>query len=337
MEHHHEDDDDDLLALLLSYQCPVTGRKRVAGSYPVDTRTNKPKFLGCTAVILCFTIGYLGIYVLAIVPSKLRFKETDLDEKAFLSLRPSSSPVSACTVPVGEATNDESYDDYFNRGMCSDDSNPSQGPQVLPASAAIAKETGLLAYCNLFLMVIQTLTVVHNLSSSKKPYMGYVPSTKESSVAKVEYLARVGDTSTAEGFDWQSLKSVGLLYHCQRSENILCGKLLKHCKNQVSSLREKIGIRICCFKIGITSNPPLRFASYMEKNFNCMWVIAVSNSIDRISMLEAAVISEFQKHVGCKNEPDTGGEGALNRKTRAEPPYYLYVTAGKADQARWVG
>jgi hypothetical protein len=73
------------------------------------------------------------------------------------------------------------------------------------------------------------------------------------------------------------------------------------------------------------------------KKYNCMWVIAVSNSIDRINMLEAAVISEFQQHVGCKNEPDTGGEGALNRKNRAKPPYYLYVTAGKADQARWVG
>ena len=75
----------------------------------------------------------------------------------------------------------------------------------------------------------------------------------------------------------------------------------------------------------------------MEKNYNLMWVIAVSNSIHRINMLEAAVISEFQKHVGCKNEPDTGGEGALNRKNRAQPPYYLYVTAGKADQAKWVG
>ena len=85
-------------------------------------------------------------------------------------------------------------------------------------------------------------------------------------MAKAEYLARVGGTFTAEGFDWQPLKSVGLLYHCQRSEKMLCGKLLRHCKNQVSSLREQIGIRICCFKIGITSNPPLRFASYMEKN-----------------------------------------------------------------------
>ena len=86
MERHHEDDDDDdddLLAALLSYECPVTGRKRVAGSYPVDTPTNKPKFLGRTAVKLCFIIGYLGIYITTLVPSKLRFNEIDLDESVF--------------------------------------------------------------------------------------------------------------------------------------------------------------------------------------------------------------------------------------------------------------
>jgi hypothetical protein len=151
MERHHEDDDDDdLLAVLLSYECPVTGRKRVAGSYPVDTPTNKPKFLGRTAVKLCFIIGYLGIYITTLVPSKLRFNEIDLDESAFLSLRPSSSPVSSSAAPAGEGPNGETYDDYFHRGMCStDDSNPSQCPQLLPASAAIAKETAhwLIVIC----------------------------------------------------------------------------------------------------------------------------------------------------------------------------------------------
>ena len=139
MDHHHESDDDDLLALLLSYDCPVTGRKRVAGSYPVDTSTNKPKFLGRTAVKLCvWSLGipmvylYLGIYVLTVPPSKLRLKETDLDEKAFLSLRPSSSHVSSSAAPACEGSNDENYDDYFHRGVCStDDSHRYMVPRVL--------------------------------------------------------------------------------------------------------------------------------------------------------------------------------------------------------------
>ena len=163
--------------------------------------------------------------------------------------------------------------------------------------------------------------------------------TKEIAAAapSAQFFAEVGATFTADGFDWGQLKSHGLFYRCQRSEHMLCGKLLAHCKAQVSTLREEIGVRICCFKIGITSNPPLRFSTYLEKNYSCMWVIAVSKSVDQINMLEAAVISEFQKHVGCKNEPDTGGEGALNRKNRTKPPYYLYVTAGRADKSRWVG
>lgn len=106
----------------------------------------------------------------------------------------------------------------------------------------------------------------------------------------------------------------------------------------MGGIRESIGIRLCCFKIGITSNPPLRFSFYVKKNFSCMWVIACSESLDTINMLEAALVALFYQHVGCKNEPETGGEGALSRNNnRAEPPYYVYVTAGRADQARWVG
>ena len=40
--------------------------------------------------------------------------------------------------------------------------------------------------------------------------------------------------------------------------------------------------------------------------------------------------------VGCKNAANSGGEGALNRKDM-EPPFFLYVTGGAADQGRWVG
>ena len=67
-----------------------------------------------------------------------------------------------------------------------------------------------------------------------------------------------------------------------------------------------------------------------------MWVLAVSQSVDQIHMLEAACISEFSKHVGCKNAANSGGEGALNRKD-VVPPFFLYVTGGAADQGRWVG
>ncbi|CAK8995140.1 unnamed protein product [Durusdinium trenchii] len=51
-------------------------------------------------------------------------------------------------------------------------------------------------------------------------------------------------------------------------------------------------------------------------------------------MLEAALVFEFHKHVGCRNQRGTGGDGALNRKDPSPPPYFVYVTGGRADQMR---
>ena len=68
-----------------------------------------------------------------------------------------------------------------------------------------------------------------------------------------------------------------------------------------------------------------------------MWLIATSNSVDLVHMLEAALVSEFHKHVGCRNREGSGGEGALNREAAAPPPYYVYITGGRADQPRSVG
>ena len=54
-------------------------------------------------------------------------------------------------------------------------------------------------------------------------------------------------------------------------------------------------------------------------------------------MLEAALISEFGKHVGCQNQSGSGGEGALNRKDPPKGPYFVYITGTRADQMRRVG
>ena len=70
--------------------------------------------------------------------------------------------------------------------------------------------------------------------------------------------------------------------------------------------------------------------------YTAMFVLAVSNNVDHIHMLEAACISKFAKYIGCKNAANSGGEGALNRMD-TEPPFFLYVVGGRADQGRWVG
>ena len=99
-----------------------------------------------------------------------------------------------------------------------------------------------------------------------------------------------------------------------------------------------MGVRLCIFKIGVTCHPARRFEWYLERGYTCMWVLTQSDSIDLIHMLEAALIHEFGKHVGCKNRPNSGGEGGLNRaNVPSHPPSYTYVVGGRADQPRWVG
>ena len=120
--------------------------------------------------------------------------------------------------------------------------------------------------------------------------------------------------------------------------NPTTGKILKHAVDQITSMREEMGVRLCIFKIGVTCHPPRRFEWYLERGYTCMWVLAQSDSLDLIHMLEAALTHEFAKHVGCINKPHTGGEGALNRaNVPSNPPYYTYVVGGRADQHRWVG
>lgn len=116
-----------------------------------------------------------------------------------------------------------------------------------------------------------------------------------------------------------------------------CGKILEFCKCQVSNFREKIGIRICVFKLGVTADPITRYKFYEDLGFTTMWLIAELDSVDLVHMLEAALISEFCMHVGCRNKKGTGGEGALNRKPCAPPPYYMYITGSRADNPKLKG
>ena len=149
----------------------------------------------------------------------------------------------------------------------------------------------------------------------------------------------------AEGFDlktmidWNKAKEIGLHNHImsKNGPSPTCGKFLAHCKEKITSFREKVGIRLCIFKIGVTSDPCPRYELYREKGYTMMWLIAATSSIDLLHMLEAALISEFHQHVGCRNSKNTGGEGKLNGASVPPPPYFLYVVGGRADQGRWLG
>ena len=68
-----------------------------------------------------------------------------------------------------------------------------------------------------------------------------------------------------------------------------------------------------------------------------MWVIYMGSNVGLLHMLEASLISHYAECNGCQNMVGTGGEGALNKPNNGGPPYFAYVTGGRADQRRRVG
>ena len=137
---------------------------------------------------------------------------------------------------------------------------------------------------------------------------------------------------------WDDLRTFGLRNRMMpmRPRPPLSGTVLAYCRQQITSFREQMGISLCVFKIGVTSNPVVRFVDYRRRNFSAMWVLFSGDNVKEIHMLEAGLIALFESSTGCQNSQRSGGEGALN-KASANPPFYAYVTGGRADQNRRVG
>lgn len=141
----------------------------------------------------------------------------------------------------------------------------------------------------------------------------------------------------AATFDWGMAKCHNLLNKClgQTQRPPTSGKILAHSKEQAANMIEEVGASLCIFKIGVSANPLLRYASYLEMGYQQMRIIHTSPSLDSIHMLEAALISMFQDYPGCKNSPGSGGEGGLNRHKPVKPPFFVYIVGGRADKSDW--
>ena len=137
---------------------------------------------------------------------------------------------------------------------------------------------------------------------------------------------------------WDTVRSYGIVNRLMppQPRQPFSGRILAYAMQQVNAFREKIGFQVCIFKLGVTGNPISRHVQYHSMNFSSMWVIFSSNTVQEVHMLEAALINLFHSSAGCRNAPGTGGEGALNNPN-ATPPFYVYITGGRADQNKWVG
>ena len=118
------------------------------------------------------------------------------------------------------------------------------------------------------------------------------------------------------------------------------GKVLAHCQNCIQKLRFSTGegsLKIVIYKIGISHDCSARFELYKVHNWTRMLVMASSEDLGFIEMLEAALISHHNHRVQCRNI-SLGGEGMrdqdFNPKFRG--PFYCYCVAARADLPRWV-
>lgn len=145
--------------------------------------------------------------------------------------------------------------------------------------------------------------------------------------------------SSQAAVSWETLNRFNIINRTlkARPQPPTCGKILSHCKRQISAFREALGVTVSVFKIGVTADPVTRSQDYRSKNFTDMWIICVSNDLSLTHMLEASLIEVFHTSSGCRNAPGSGGEGGLNRKKHLGPPFFTYVTGGRADQLKRVG
>ena len=93
------------------------------------------------------------------------------------------------------------------------------------------------------------------------------------------------------------------------------------------AILEKLGKQLCVYKLGLTSNPALRFQFYKEGNYTHMTVLHVSCNLGLIQMLEAALIAANISE-SCRNQR-YGGEGPPG--SIEEPYHFAYVVGARAD------
>ena len=122
------------------------------------------------------------------------------------------------------------------------------------------------------------------------------------------------------------------------SETAVASKILWHCVTVINAVREELGGKsLCVFKIGLTSDPFERRASYLQQNvksFVVLHKVSKAELLGMMEMLEAALIAEFYDNQRCCRNRQLGGE-SMRRKDfvpRFPPPYYAYCAATCAAQ-----
>ena len=109
------------------------------------------------------------------------------------------------------------------------------------------------------------------------------------------------------------------------------GTILQRCLREVETFRNKMNKNLCVFKLGLTSNPIVRFRFYQEANYTHMTLLHVSEIPGVAQMLEASLISSHMTQHGCRNER-FGGECPPG--SEMEPYHFVYIVGARADSMK---
>jgi hypothetical protein len=152
-------------------------------------------------------------------------------------------------------------------------------------------------------------------------------------------LEQVRETAKSYTSFRDLLKPSGIRLKCFQScrpgpHAFTTGVQLDDCLRGIDTFRNHVGAELCIYKIGITSNPIIRFRNYQEEGFTIMWVIHYTldaASAGVVEMLEAGLISH---HINVRSNRNVrkGGDGNLSAQS---PPYCTYIVGGRADVGCW--
>ena len=117
-----------------------------------------------------------------------------------------------------------------------------------------------------------------------------------------------------------------LVDESQRSK-CTAGTILQRCMMKVEAFRMNMTYSLCVFKIGMTTNPLLRFHFYAKGNYSHMSLLHVTNNIGVAQMLEAALIQAHMSERQCRNEK-LGGDGP---PTNQDGHFFVYIVGARAD------
>lgn len=298
-----DDDDDDFLLDLLTYTCPITGRKRCAAGEPLRW-----------IMLSLFTDAVVQYGFLMSCISSLKTANcfrTHLPRK-----RPCSPPKPK--PPCRDAQAVEDLDESCLQQLF-----------VCPC----------IEICYIACQLDYIFKIF--LTCDVRIYISIYTPTAHQDTKRKEVLALLHDVHQMSFVEppWDELRHCLIYKHipAKITQFTTCGKILAHSRQKASAFRERHGSALCVFKIGVTANPAQRFIQYLQKNFTSMWIIFMSDDLSLVHMLEASLIALFSDIRGCRNSPNTGGEGALNRSGHHEPPFFVYIVGGRADQRKNVG